>query len=124
MDLLARLQNCTVFSSLDLRPGDHHIGLMPEANLRLPLPQQVVNGMVCGSFWHMLTPRCFLLPYVTGLVSIRFLFTYLNGSTLWKKHLHHLEAVFKHLKEANLKLKLSKCQFFKKHLHYLGHLIS
>ena len=32
--------------------------------------------------------------------------------------------VFKCLKEANLKLKLSKCQFFKKHLHYLGHLIS
>ena len=29
-----------------------------------------------------------------------------------------------HLKEANLKIKLSKCQMFKTHLHYLGHLIS
>ena len=26
--------------------------------------------------------------------------------------------------EVNLKVKLSKCQFFKKYLHYLGHLIS
>ena len=25
--------------------------------------------------------------------------------------------VFKHLKEANLKIKVSKCQFFKNHLH-------
>ena len=32
--------------------------------------------------------------------------------------------VFKHLEEANLKIKLSQFQFFKKHLHYLGHLIS
>ena len=45
-------------------------------------------------------------------------------STSLKEHVHHLEAVFKCLKEANLKLKLSKWQSFKKHLHYLGHLIS
>ena len=32
--------------------------------------------------------------------------------------------VFQHLKEANLNINLSKCQFFKKHLHYLAHLIS
>ena len=30
---------------------------------------------------------------------------------------------FKHLKEANLKIKLSKCQIFENHLHYLVHLI-
>ena len=35
-----------------------------------------------------------------------------------------LEMVFKHLKEANLKMKLGKYQFFKKYLHYLGNLIS
>ena len=32
--------------------------------------------------------------------------------------------VFKHLKKVNLKIKLGKYQFFKQHLHYLGHLIS
>ena len=30
MDLLARLQNCTVFSSLGRRSGYHYIGLTPE----------------------------------------------------------------------------------------------
>ena len=41
-----------------------------------------------------------------------------------QEHLQHFGMVFKYLKEANLKIKLSKCQFFKRYLHYLGHLIS
>ena len=39
-------------------------------------------------------------------------------------HLQHIEAIFKKLKKADLKLKESKCDFFKKEIHYLGHLIS
>ena len=41
-----------------------------------------------------------------------------------KEHLEHLEEIFKRLKAAGLKLKLEKCCFFKKHIQYLGHLIS
>ena len=45
MDPLARLQKCTLFSSLDLRSGYHHISLTPEANPNTAfLPQHVVNG--------------------------------------------------------------------------------
>ena len=42
----------------------------------------------------------------------------------WKEHLQHLETVFNCLQAANIKIRLSKCQFFKQHLHYLGHFIS
>ena len=41
-----------------------------------------------------------------------------------KEHLEHLEEIFTRLKKAGLKLKLEKCCFFKKHIQYLGHLIS
>ena len=41
-----------------------------------------------------------------------------------KEHLEHLEEIFTRLKAAGLKLKLEKCHFFKKHIQYLGHLIS
>ena len=41
-----------------------------------------------------------------------------------KEHLEHLEEIFSGLKAAGLKLKLEKCCFFKKHIQYLGHLIS
>ena len=41
-----------------------------------------------------------------------------------KEHLEYLEEIFSRLKAAGLKLKLEKCCFFKKHIQYLGHLIS
>ena len=41
-----------------------------------------------------------------------------------KEHLEHLEKIFSGLETAGLKLKLEKCCFFKKHIQYLGHLIS
>ena len=40
------------------------------------------------------------------------------------EHLEHLETVFSCLREAGLKMKWSKCDFFKSEIHYLGHLIS
>ena len=41
-----------------------------------------------------------------------------------KNILHRLEAVFKKISNAGLKLKPSKCEFFKKRIHYLGHIVS
>ena len=38
--------------------------------------------------------------------------------------MEHLKIIFQRLKEAGLKLKQSKCNFIKKHIQYLGHLIS
>ena len=40
------------------------------------------------------------------------------------QHLAHIEEIFKRLEAVDLKMKRSKCDFFKKHIHYLGHLIS
>ena len=40
------------------------------------------------------------------------------------KHLQHLEKVFKRLEDANLKIKPSKCSFFKEQIEYLGYIVS
>ena len=40
------------------------------------------------------------------------------------EHLKHIQIIFQKLIDAGLKLKESKCNFFKKEIHYLGHLIS
>ena len=126
-DLLPRLQSCKIFSSLDFRSGYHHIGLTPEAQLKTAF--NTTSGkwywnMAFFSICSLPGVFCYLMSWVLSWLDV--CFAYLNDiliySASWKEHLHHLEAVFKGLKEANLKLKLSKC--FKKHLHYLGHLIS
>ena len=63
---------------------------------------------------------------LTGLNN--FAFMYLDNvlvfSETYDDHLHHLNIVFEKFQKAGLKIKLSKCQFFKSHLHYSGHRIS
>ena len=44
-------------------------------------------------------------------------------SQTWKEHLEHLGRVFQCLADANLRVKLSKCQFGRHEVHYLGHVI-
>ena len=41
-----------------------------------------------------------------------------------EQHLTHIKIVLHRLKEVGLRMKRSKCSFFKKELHYLGHLIT
>ena len=57
-----------------------------------------------------------------------FTMAYLDDIIIFSKneveYLKHIEIIFQKLKEASLKLKESKCDFFKKEIHYLGHLIS
>jgi len=40
-----------------------------------------------------------------------------------EEHLEHLGRVFQCLSNANLRVKLSKCQFGRLQVHYLGHVI-
>ena len=46
-----------------------------------------------------------------------YFFAYLDDilifSPSWKEHIKHLPSVFMRLKKPDLKIKLSKCQFFK-----------
>ena len=39
-------------------------------------------------------------------------------------HLEHLRSLFEKLREADLKIKEVKCNFLKKHIQYLGHIVS
>ena len=41
-----------------------------------------------------------------------------------EEHIERLEGVFKKLSAAGLRLKLSKCEFFKSRIAYLGHIVS
>ena len=57
-----------------------------------------------------------------------FAFGYLDDILIFSPdmdtHLKHVRQLFNRLREADLKLKESKCNFLKAHVQYLGHLIS
>ena len=68
--------------------------------------------------------------YVLGNVlasCTEFALNYLDNimvfSETWQEHLEHLEEIFKWLEAADLKIKHSKCDFFKTKVHYLGFLV-
>ena len=62
------------------------------------------------------------------LNGLNFTLAYLDDVIIFsetaEQHLKHIQIVLTRLKQANLKLKKSKCTFFKKELHYLGHLLT
>ena len=62
------------------------------------------------------------------LEGLSFAMTYLDDKIIFSgnelDHLEHLKIVFHRLKEAGLKMKCSKCDFFKSEIHHPGHLIS
>ena len=68
--------------------------------------------------------------YVLGKVLVqctKFALSFLDSimifSAMWQEHLQHLEEVFKWLEAAGLKIKGSKCKFFKTKVHYIGFLV-
>ena len=127
--LLARLEGRKYFSILDLRSGYHHIGLSKKSKL------VTAFTMHSGKFqWNVLLFGSgigveifsFVINKAIGQCS-DFAANYLDDIIVFSRtaedHLDHLEKVFAVLQKAHLKIKASKCEFFKNHVCYLGFLI-
>ena len=115
-----------------MRSGYFHIELSEEAKPKTAF----VPGGSHGSkyqfnrcpFGLSQAPAYFQRLVHEVLRGLPFTFGYLDDILIYslgvEAHLEHLRKVFLRLREAKLKLKASKCSFFKKHIQYLGHLVS
>ena len=129
-ELYTKLKGYKVFSSLDLRLGYYHIGLTDSAK---PKSAFVLSSLGKYQFNRVpfglaQAPAYFQKLINDVLKGCNFAMGYLDDIIIYsrseKEHLEHLEEIFIRLKAAGLKLKLEKCCFFKKHIQYLGHLVS
>ena len=132
-ELYAKLQNYKVFSTLDLRSGYYHIFII------ISFRQCKAKNSFC-SVWNVKfefnrvpfglaqAPTYFQRLINEVLTDCNFTMGYRDDIIIFskteKEHLQHLEEIFECLRKAGLKLILQKCSFFKKHIQYLGHLIS
>ena len=128
-EMYAKLKGAKGFSTIDLRSGYHHIALgkSSRAKTTFVMPFGKYEFLMVP-FGLAQAPAYFQLLMNKVLKGLKFAMTYLDDIIIFSQdelqHLEHLEIVFSRLQEAGLKMKHSKCDFFKSEIHYLGHLIS
>ena len=128
-EMYAKLKGAKVFSTIDLRSGYHHIALGKSSRAKTAFVTPFGKyEFLMVPFGLAQAPAYFQLLMNKALKGLKFAMTYLDDIIIFSQdelqHLEHLEIVFSHLREAGLKMKRSKCDFFKSEIHYLGHLIS
>lgn len=131
-DTLHLLAGAKYFSKLDLRSGYWQVEVNEEDKDKTAFQ---VGTMGFYEFNRMPfglcnAPATFqrLMEKCMGDMNLRDCLIYLDDiiifSTDFDQQLERLEAVFQRLHDNNLKLKASKCDFFKREVTYLGHIVS
>ena len=121
-EIYAQLQGSKVFSALDMRSGYFHIELSEEAKPKTAFVPGGPHGCKYQfnrcPFGLSQAPAYFQRLVQEVLRGLPFAFGYLDDILIFSSgieaHLEHLRKVFLRLREAKLKLKASKCSFFKK----------
>ena len=128
--MFSKLGGARIFSTIDLRSGYYHIGLTQESRAKsafvVPMGKWQFKRTLFGLSQ---SPAYFQLLIDQVLMGCSgFAMGYLDDIIIFSKteeeHLKHLEEIFVRLCKFGLKMKREKCSFFKKHIQYLGHLVS
>ena len=127
--MYAKLKGTKVFSTIDLRSRYYHIALGKDSRAKTAFVTPFGKyEFLMVLFGLAQAPAYFQLLMNQVLEGLNFTMTYLDDIIIFsnseEENLLHLEKVFHQLREAGLKMKQSKCDFFKSQIHYLGHLIS
>ena len=131
-DTLDCLHHAVWFSTLNLKSGYWQVELEEEAKPLTAFTMGPLGFWECECMPFGLTnaPPTFqrLMESCLGELHLNWCIIYLDDIIVFSRtpeeHLHRLKAVFEKLRAAGLKLKPSKCEFFKKEIKYLGHVVS
>ena len=118
-EMYANLHGAKIFTTLDLQHGHYHIGLDKESEAKTafitPFGKYEFNAVPLGlaqatAYFQQLNS---IVLQDCGDCVMACLDDIIIFSKNEEKHLKHIKIIFKKLKEAGLKLKESKCDFFK-----------
>ena len=131
-DSLDFLNGACIFTSLDLKAGYWQV-MMDEDSIPLTAFSAGPLGFyecVRMPFGLCNAPATFqrLMESCLGDLHLNWCIIYLDDIIIFSKtpeeHIERLRGVFEKLLKAGLKLKPSKCEFFKDQISYLGHVVS
>ena len=126
------LNGAQIFSSIDLKSGYWQVELTEESKAMTAFTVGPLGFYECVRMPFGLTnaPATFqrLMESCLGEMHLNWCIIYLDDIIVFSKsreeHLERLKGVFQKLREAGLKLKPSKCEFFRDKIAYLGHIVS
>ena len=115
--------------TIDLKSGYYHITFTKEVVKKIVFLTDKGKWIFHSlPFGINICPSAF--SYILGKVlaqcseyALNYLDNIMAFSETWESHLMHLGEVFKWIKDADLKIKCRKCEFFKSKIHYLGFLV-
>ena len=128
-EIYARLKGSNIHSTFDMRSRYYHMVLSEKSRPKSAFVSSFGKWEFkrCP-FWLAQAPAYFQRLVNEVLSGLTFTFGYLDDilvySPYMETHLEHLRKLFMKLREADLKLKETKCNFLKKHIQYLGHIVS
>jgi len=129
-DLLDSFQGSTYFSTLDLVSGYWQIEMDPFDKEKTSfITDYGIYEFNVMPFGLTNAPATFqrAMNKIFARILGDFVVVYLDDLNIFSRdfneHLKHLREVFERLRNAGLKLKAKKCQFFKKELAFLGHVV-
>ena len=130
-DILDQLGQSKYFTTLDLASGYHQIKMHPrdaeKTAFSVPLGHYEFKRMPFGLKNAPSTFQRLMNTVLSGLQGTRCL-VYLDDIVIFADNLQNhnkkLIEIFERLKEFNLKIRPSKCEFLRKEVIYLGHKIS
>ena len=130
--ILDSLGGAQVFSILDLKAGYWQVEMAEECKAYTAFTCGPLGFYECDTmpFGATNAPATFqrLMHDCLGELNMNWCIVYLDDIIIFsdtkEEHLKRLEALFQKLCAAGLKLKPSKCFFFKEEIEYLGHVVS
>ena len=128
-EIYACLKDSKIYSTFDMRSGYYHMVLSEESRPKSAFVSAYGKWEFkrCP-FGLAQAPAYFQRLVNEVLLGLTFAFGYLDDILIFspdmETHLKHLRILFERLRSADLKLKEVKCNFLKKHIQYLGHIIS
>ncbi|MCG8033830.1 MAG: DDE-type integrase/transposase/recombinase [Candidatus Thiodiazotropha taylori] len=131
-DTIDTLMGAKFFSKLDLRSGYWQVEMEEEDKKKTAFSVGSLGFYECNRMAFGLTnaPATFqrLMERCMGELNLKecliFLDDILIFSDTFEEHIKRIQAVFSRLHEHGLKLKPSKCEFFKTSVKYLGHVVT
>jgi hypothetical protein len=130
-NLFDQLRGAHIFSKIDLRSGYYQVRLKEEDISKTTFKMRYRHYEFTVVPFRLSNAPIVFMCLMNGVFKNyldKFVIVFLDDILIYSKykeeHEQHLRMVLQFLREHQLYAKLSKCSFYQRHIHYLGHIIS